>query len=119
MENLDFLSAKVVAYLYRLVDLLGVAVLASVISFAMASARTKSKNGKIDWLEASMCSMMTIGIWSVLGKLDFSIWGYHLQERATIGVGVLVGFVGTNYLFGLIDKAVKKHFKDNESNGNE
>lgn len=80
----------------------------------MAVARTKKQHGNVDWLEASMCSIVTIGIWSVLGDFEFTFWGHQIHEKATLGVGVFVGFYGTRYLFDLIDKIAKKRFNQDD-----
>lgn len=110
---MDISVTKTIDFVCRLISAFGIIMFATSIAFFMAIARTKSKTGRIDWLEACMCSMTTVGIWSFLDKIDFSFFGYHLQEKAPIGLGVFIGYIGTNYIFGLIDRAIKKHLEKN------
>lgn len=79
-------------------------------AFAMASVRTKWSNGQFDWLEAMMCSFMTIGLWSFLGTAR-DYFEYNIDEKAIIGVGVFLSFVGARYIFNLLDKALDKFFR--------
>lgn len=116
---MELFSAKLIVYLCKIADQIGIALIGAMLSFFMAVARTKKDNGKVDWLEASMCSIVTIGIWSVLGDFEFSFCGYLVHEKATLGLGVFIGFYGTRYLFNLIDKIAQNRFNQNDEKGKE
>ena len=57
-------------------------------TFIMAIIRT-AKNGKIDYLEAIMCSLLTYGVWFVLTWLN-------LPEGIGVLIGGLIGYSGTH-----------------------
>ncbi len=58
-------------------------------TFIMAIIRTAKKDGKIDYLESIMCSLLTYGVWFVLTWLN-------LPEGIDVLIGGLIGYSGTN-----------------------
>ena len=58
-------------------------------AFIMAIIRTAKKDGKIDYLESIMCSLLTYGVWFVLTWLN-------LPEGIDVLIGGLIGYSGTN-----------------------
>ena len=58
-------------------------------TFIMALIRTAKKNGKIDYLESIMCSLLTYGVWFVLTWLN-------LPEGIGVLIGGLIGYSGTH-----------------------
>lgn len=77
-------------------------------TIGMAVMRTMKSQGKIDWLEAGMCSLFVYGIWFVLS------W-FNIPEGAGVLIGGFVAYFGTarfsNWVikrFGLEDKEENK-----------
>ena len=58
-------------------------------TFIMAIIRTAKKDGKIDYLESIMCSLLTYGVWFVLTWLN-------LPEGIGVLIGCLIGYSGTH-----------------------
>ena len=58
-------------------------------TFIMAIIRTAKNNGKIDYLESIMCSLLTYGVWFVLTWLN-------LPEGIGVLIGGLIGYSGTH-----------------------
>lgn len=58
-------------------------------TFIMAIIRTAKKDGKIDYLESIMCSLLTYGAWFVLTWLN-------LPEGIGVLIGGLIGYSGTH-----------------------
>ena len=58
-------------------------------TFIMAIVRTAKNNGKIDYLESIMCSLLTYGVWFVLTWLN-------LPEGIGVLIGGLIGYSGTH-----------------------
>lgn len=58
-------------------------------TFIMALIRTAKKDGKIDYLESIMCSLLTYGVWFVLTWLN-------LPEGIGVLIGGLIGYSGTH-----------------------
>ena len=58
-------------------------------TFIMAIIRTAKNNGKIDYLESIMCSLLTYGVWLVLTWLN-------LPEGVGVLIGGLIGYSGTH-----------------------
>ena len=58
-------------------------------AFIMAIIRTAKKDGKIDYLESIMCSLLTYGVWFVLTWLN-------LPEGIGVLIGGLIGYSGTH-----------------------
>ena len=58
-------------------------------TFIMAIIRTAKNNGKIDYLESIMCSLLTYGVWFVL------TW-FNLPEGIGVLIGGLIGYSGTH-----------------------
>ena len=58
-------------------------------TFIMAIIRTAKNNGKIDYLESVMCSLLTYGVWFVLTWLN-------LPEGIGVLIGGLIGYSGTH-----------------------
>ena len=58
-------------------------------TFIMAIIRTAKSNGKIDYLESIMCSLLTYGVWFVLTWLN-------LPEGIGVLIGGLIGYSGTH-----------------------
>lgn len=53
-----------------------------------AMMRTAKENGKIDYLEAGLCTMFSLSLWFMLDYLG-------LPKEVGIGIGVFVGYLGT------------------------
>ena len=53
-----------------------------------AMMRTAKENGKIDYLEAGLCTMFSLSLWFMLGYLG-------LPKEVGVGIGVFVGYLGT------------------------
>ena len=53
-----------------------------------AMMRTAKENGKIDYLEAGLCTMFSLSLWFMLGYLG-------LPREVGVGIGVFVGYLGT------------------------
>ena len=53
-----------------------------------AIMRTAKQHGKIDYLEAGLCTMFSLSLWFVLEYLG-------LPKEAGVGVGVFVAYIGT------------------------
>ena len=75
------------------------------LAFFMALWRTAQSKGKADWLEASMCAGLTLGIASALDWLG-------LPRELAIFVGSFVGYMGVHKVGLFISKKIKFEGKD-------
>jgi len=73
---------------------LGIAIFSFLMAFIMAALRT-AKKGKIDWLEAVMCGLIAVGVWSLLEWLN-------IPQTVAVGAASTVGFMGTHFVADLI-----------------
>ena len=80
-ENLNYFWKVIVEYRFL------IAVITT--TFIMAMVRTAKNNGKIDYLESIMCSLLTYGVWFVLTWLN-------LPEGIGVLIGGLIGYSGTH-----------------------
>ena len=53
-----------------------------------AMMRTAQDHGKIDYLEAGLCTMFSLSLWFMLDYLG-------LPKEVGVGIGVFVGYLGT------------------------
>ena len=53
-----------------------------------AMMRTAKQHGRIDYLEAGLCTMFSLSLWFMLDYLG-------LQKEVGVGIGVFVGYLGT------------------------
>ena len=53
-----------------------------------AMMRTAQDFGKINYLEAGLCTMFSLSLWFMLGYLG-------LPKEVGVGIGVFVGYLGT------------------------
>ena len=53
-----------------------------------AMMRTAKQHGKIDYLEAGLCTMFSLSLWFMLDYLG-------LPKEVGVGIGVFVGYIGT------------------------
>jgi len=53
-----------------------------------AMMRTAKQRGKIDYLEAGLCTMFSLSLWFMLDYLG-------LPKEVGVGIGVFVGYIGT------------------------
>jgi hypothetical protein len=53
-------------YLVNVIKEYGVLTVSFLITFTMAMLRTKKQDGKFDLIESLMCSIFTMGAWSIL-----------------------------------------------------
>ena len=87
------------------------------IAFIMAVMRTAKADGKVDWLEASMCGLFTYGLWFVLS------W-FNIPEGASVLIGATVGFKGAQMISAWMVSKVgmdntKQTEQSTENRGNE
>ena len=83
----------------------GATLVGFILAFFMALWRTAQSKGKADWLEASMCAGLTLGIASALGWLG-------LPRELAIFVGSFVGYMGVHKVGLFISKKIKFEGKD-------
>lgn len=55
---------------------------------ATAMLRTAREHGKVDYIEASLCSLFSASIWFMLDWLG-------LPAEVGIGIGVFIAYIGT------------------------
>lgn len=55
---------------------------------AMAMLRTAKEHGKVDYIEAGMCTLFATSIWFILDWLG-------LPTGAGVGIGVFISYIGT------------------------
>lgn len=58
------------------------------VTFLMAVFRTAKEHGKVDWVEAIMCGLFSLGIWFVLG------W-FNIPEGGGVLIGGIIGYKGS------------------------
>ena len=79
-ENLNDFWKVIVEYWLMIVT-----IIATVLTAMM---RTAKENGKIDYLEAGLCTMFSLSLWFMLDYLG-------IPKEVGIGIGVFVGYLGT------------------------
>ena len=84
-------------YFIDVIKSLGVAAISFFVATLMAILRTKQHKGKVDWVEAIMCGLFGIGIWSIL------IW-FDIPEVVAVGLSSMIGFKGTHFVSDEISK---------------
>lgn len=88
MENFTKGLVDLTVCLVNAIKEYGVLTASFLITFIMAMLRTKKQNGKFDLIESLMCSIFTMGAWSVLIYMD-------MPETLAVGVGAYIGHLGT------------------------
>lgn len=88
MEHFTKGFIDLTVYLVNLIKEYGVLTASFLITFIMAMLRTKKQNGKFDLIESLMCSIFTMGAWSVLIYME-------MPETLAVGVGAYIGHLGT------------------------
>lgn len=78
-------------------------------TFLMAVFRTKREGGKVDWLEAGMCSFFSYGVWFALGWLG-------LPEGVGVLVGGFFGYKGTHWISNFLGGKFGDTSKDKQDN---
>ena len=79
-ENLNDFWKVIVEYWLMIVTI--------ITTVLTAMMRTAKENGKIDYLEAGLCTMFSLSLWFMLGYLG-------LPKEVGVGIGVFVGYLGT------------------------
>lgn len=87
--------------LYNFIVTYGIAIGSFVLAMLISIFTTAKKHGKVDWLEAIICGLLTLAIASILGWLK-------LPEQLAIFVGGLVGFKGSTW----VDTKFNKFYDD-------
>lgn len=66
-----------------------VAIMAPILAFFLALIRT-AKAGKVDFLEAAMCALLTVAAWGGLQYLQ-------MPESAAVMIGGFIGGLGSSW----------------------
>lgn len=88
MEHFTKGLIDLTVYLVNLIKEYGVLTVSFLITFTMAMLRTKKQDGKFDLIESLMCSIFTMGAWSILIYMN-------MPETLAVGVGAYIGHLGT------------------------
>lgn len=81
-----------------------VAVFAYLMSFFMAILRTKHSDGKADYIEAMMCGLFSVGVWSCLELLK-------TPQSVAVGIASAIGYFGTHWFSGFVKDRLDKRGK--------
>lgn len=77
------------------------AIASFVMAFLMALIRTYKTTGRADALEAIMCALFAVGVWTFLEWLS-------IPEIVAVGVAAGIGYLGTHFVSDLIQRKADK-----------
>lgn len=78
-----------------------VAILSFAMAMVMSMLRTKHSTGRADIIEAIMCGLLAVGIWSFLE------W-WHIPQSVAVGMASGIGYFGTHWFGDYVKGKLEK-----------